>query len=174
MYQGSRIEINTRIRKELQERSIVDKLEHQLRVLASRQEMTGADRSRAQRYQIDDILHYSRTSKETGIGKNEYARVLAVHSQDNTLTVMRRYGEQTTYDPRRQMGVSVYRAQEKKFAVGNRVQFTAPNRQLKVANRKLGSIEDIVLNGPIRLVLDGGRRVEFQVKSFPHLETATP
>jgi hypothetical protein len=34
------------------------------------------------------------------------------------LTVLRGNGEQIAYDPRRQMGVSVYRAQEKAFSVG--------------------------------------------------------
>jgi conjugative relaxase-like TrwC/TraI family protein len=166
----SRVEINVQIHRELQRLGLVDKQEHTTRVLAPRQEMTGADRSWAQRYQIDDILHYSRTSKETGIGKGEYARVIAVQGQENILTVLRDNGEQTAYDPRRQMGVSVYRAQEKAFAIGDRVQFTAPNRELKVANRELGSIEDIASNGSIRLKLDGGRRVEFPVESFPHLD----
>jgi hypothetical protein len=66
-------------------------------------------------YQVDDILRYSRTSKETGIEKGEYSRVLTVNSQANTLTVVRGNKEQTTYDPRRQVGVSVYREDEKRF-----------------------------------------------------------
>ena len=76
----SRVEINSRIHRELQARGILDKQEHPMRMLVPRQEMTGADRSWAQRYQIDDILRYSRASKETGIGKGEYARVVAVHT----------------------------------------------------------------------------------------------
>jgi hypothetical protein len=166
----SRVEINAQIHRELQRRGLVDTQEHTIRVLAPRQEMTGADRSWAQRYQIDDIVHYSRASKETGIGKAEYARVIAVQGQGNMLTVLRDNGEQTVYDPRRQMGVSVYRAQEKAFAIGDRVQFTAPNRDLKVANRELGILEGIASDGSIQVKLDGGRRVEFQVKSFPHLD----
>ena len=96
--------------------------------------------------------------------------MIAVHGQENMLTVLRSNGEQTTYDPRRQMGVSVYRAQEKAFAVGDRVQFTAPNQELKVANRELGSIENIAPNGSMQLKLDSGRSVEFAVQSFPHLD----
>ena len=164
------IEINAQFHRELQERDLVDKQGLTMRVLAPRQELTGADRSWAQRYQVDDVLHYSRTSKETGIGKGEYARVIAVQGQENMLTVLRDNEEQTTYDPRRQMGVSVCRAQEKAFAIGDRVQFTAPNRELKVANRELGSTENIAPNGSIRLKLDGGRRVEFAAESFPHLD----
>jgi ATP-dependent exoDNAse (exonuclease V) alpha subunit len=132
--------------------------------------MTGADRSWAQRYQIDDILHYSRGSKETGIGTSEYAQVIALHSQENRLIVLRGNREQTTYNPRRQMGVTVYRAREKAFAVGDRVQFTAPNRELKVANRELGSIDNIAPSGSMQLKLDCGRSVEFTAQSFPHLD----
>jgi ATP-dependent exoDNAse (exonuclease V) alpha subunit len=96
--------------------------------------------------------------------------VLAVNGPENTLTVLRGNGDQTTYDPRRQMGVSVYRTEEKTFAVGDRVQFTAPNRELKIANRELGNIEMIASNGAMQLKLDSGRSVEFGVQSFPHLD----
>jgi conjugative relaxase-like TrwC/TraI family protein len=90
----SRAEINIEIHRELQTQGIVERQEHRLQVLTSRQELTGADRSWAQRYQPNDVLHYSRTSKETGIGKGEYARVLEVNGQENLLTVMRSNGQQ--------------------------------------------------------------------------------
>jgi ATP-dependent exoDNAse (exonuclease V) alpha subunit len=166
----SRAEINTAIHRELQGQGIVGKQEHTMQVLVPRQELTGADRSWAQRYQPNDVLHYSRTSKETGIGKGEYARVLAVNGQENLLTVLRGSGEQTTYDPRRQMGVTVYRAEEKAFSVGDRIQFTAPNQELKIANRELANIENIGANGSMRLKLDGGRNVEVGVHGFPHID----
>jgi conjugative relaxase-like TrwC/TraI family protein len=166
----SRAEINTKIHRELQAQGFVGKREHAMQVLVPRQELTGADRSWAQRYQPNDILHYSRTSKETGIGKGEYARVLAVKGQENLLTVLRGNGEQTIYDPRRQMGVSVYRAEEKAFSVGDRIQFTAPNQELKIANRELASIENINANGSMHLKLDSGRSVEVGVYSFPHFD----
>ena len=57
-----------------------------------------------------------------------------MNGQENLLTVVRGNGEQATYDPRRQMGVSVYRTEEKSFSIGDRIQFTAPNRELKIAN----------------------------------------
>lgn len=166
----SRAEINTAIHRELQARGVVSKQEYAMQILVPRQELTGADRSWAQRYQANDILHYLRTSKETGIGKGEYARVVAVNGPENMLTVLRGTGEQTTYDPRRQMGVSVYRAEEKEFSVGDRVQFTAPNRELKIANRELASIESITAHGAMQLKLDSGRSVEYGMKDFPHLD----
>jgi len=84
--------------------------------------------------------------------------------------VVRGNGEQTTYDPRRQVGVSVYREQEKSFSVGDRIQFTAPSQQLKIANRDLGTIESIGRDGTMRLRLDDERKVEFSPQQHPHID----
>jgi hypothetical protein len=89
----SRGEINRRIHNEAQSRGVVSEQEYSVRTLVPRQEMTGADRSWAQQYQVDDILRYSRSSKETGIKRGDYTRVLAVNAQENTLTVVRASGE---------------------------------------------------------------------------------
>jgi ATP-dependent exoDNAse (exonuclease V) alpha subunit len=132
--------------------------------------MTGADRSWAQQYQIDDILRYSRASRETGIAKGDYTRVRSIDAQNNRLTVLRIDGSETTYDPRRQMGVSVYREQEKVFSVGDRIQFTAPNHELKIANRELGTVESIAPDGAMRLKLDGGRSMDYEPQRHPHLD----
>ena len=166
----SRTEINQRIHAELQSRGIVSKEEHSVPTLVPRQEMTGADRSWAQQYQVDDILRYSRSSRETGIAKGEHTRVKGIDAQNNRLTVLRVDGSETTYDPRRQMGVSVYREQEKPFSVGDRIQFTAPNQELKIANRELGTVENIVPDGAMRLKLDSGRSINFEPQRHPHLD----
>ena len=166
----SRTEINQRIRVELQSRSVVSKDEHSVQTLVPRQEMTGADRSWAQQYQINDVLRYSRSSRETGIAKGDYTRVTGIDAQSNRLTVLRADGSETTYDPRRQMGVSVYRDQEKAFSVGDRIQFTAPNHELKIANRELGTVENIASDGTMRLKLDNGRTIDCEPQRHPHLD----
>jgi conjugative relaxase-like TrwC/TraI family protein len=166
----SRTEINQRIHEELQSRGVVNRAEHSLITLVPRQEMTGADRTWAQQYQVNDILRYSRGSHETGIEKGEYTRVASIDSKNNLLTVIRVDGTEQTYDPRRQMGVSVYREQERAFSVGDRIQFTAPNQELKIANRELGSIEGISPNGAVTLKLDNGREMSFDPQRHPHLD----
>jgi hypothetical protein len=88
----SRSEINQRIHNELQAHGIVSRNEYSVTTLAARQEMTGADRTWAAQYQIDDILRYSRGSRETGIGKGEYARVTSIDAEKNLLTVKRTDG----------------------------------------------------------------------------------
>jgi conjugative relaxase-like TrwC/TraI family protein len=166
----SRTEINQRIHAELQSRGIVSKEEHFVQTLVPRQEMTGADRSWAQQYQVDDILRYSRSSRETGIAKGEYTRVTCIDAQNNQLRVARVDGSETTYDPRRQMGVSVYREQEKAFSVGDRIQFTAPNHELKIANREVGTVENFAPDGAMRLKLDSGRSKDYDPQRHPHLD----
>ncbi len=166
----SRTEINQRIHDELQTRGVVSREGQSFQTLVPRQEMTGADRGWAQQYQVDDILRYSRSSRESGIDKGEYSRVVSVNAEENKLTVLRSSGQQTTYDPRRQMGVSVYREQEKVFSAGDRIQFTAPSQDLKIANRELGTIESIAQDGTMRLKLDNDRSISFDPQRHPHLD----
>jgi hypothetical protein len=66
---------NERIHSELQWSGVVSNEEYRIRTLVPRQSLTGADRTCAERYEVGDVLRYSRASKETGIGKGEYAQV---------------------------------------------------------------------------------------------------
>ena len=166
----SRAEINQAIHAELQAKGVVGREEHRAQVLVPRQDLTGADRIWAARYNPGDVLRYSRSSQETGIGKGEYARVKSVDAPNNRLTVERKSGEEVSYDPRRQQGVSVYREQERAFSVGDRVQLTAPLPDLKLANRELGTVEGIGQDGRMSLKMDGGREVELDSVKNPHLD----
>ena len=166
----SRAEINQAIRSELQGTGVVGREEHRTNVLVPRQDLTGADRTWAERYRFDDVLLYSRNSKETGLQKGEYARVKSVGAAANQITVVRADGSEVTYDPRRQQGVSLYRDQEKAFSVGDRIQFTAPANDLKIANRELGSIQGFTDDGHMTLKMDSGRSLSLDPRVHPHLD----
>ncbi|PYU69831.1 MAG: hypothetical protein DMG52_27840 [Acidobacteria bacterium] len=112
-------------------------------MLVARQEITGADRQWAEQYEPGNIVRYTKGSKTHGIDAGEYARVERVEARENLLTVRRESGEKISYDPRRLQGVTLYRETERAFAQGDRVQFTAPNRERQIANRELGTIEKI-------------------------------
>ena len=166
----SRVEINERIHAEMQERGLVSKEEHRIYALVPRQDLTGPERTWAVRYEFNDVLRYARASKETGMERGEYARVKSVDAEKNLLTVVRADGSELTYDPRRQQGVSVYREEPRSFAVGDRIQFTAPANDLKIANRELGTVEAIGQDGQMRLKMDGGREVQLDPHEHPHLD----
>jgi ATP-dependent exoDNAse (exonuclease V) alpha subunit len=66
--------------------------------------------------------------------------------------------------------VTVYEAVEREFSTGERIQFTAPQKQMGVANRELGSIEKIAPDGGISLNLEDGRKIEFNPVVHPHFD----
>jgi conjugative relaxase-like TrwC/TraI family protein len=166
----SRMEINERIHSELQGRGMVESEEYPFRTLVPRQELTGADRTWAAKYEVGDILRYSRASKETGIKKGEYSLVRNVDAASNRLTVRLQDGTDRTYDPRRQRGVSVFRQEVRRFSIGDRIQLTAPANELKIANRELGVIRDIEETGRLLLKLDSGRSLHIDANKNPHLD----
>jgi conjugative relaxase-like TrwC/TraI family protein len=166
----SRREINQHIHRAMQEEGKISGEEHRVHVLYARQDVTGADRQHAQNYAKDDVLRYSKGSKSLGISAGEYARVTATDQVMNTITVKRHGGEELSYDPRRLQGVTVYRDAERTFAQGERVQLTAPYHAETLANRELGTVENIDKKGNLKLKMDSGREVEFNARQYPHMD----
>ncbi len=169
---ASRRAINQAVRQELQALGSLDKEDHSMRVLTPRSDMTGADRAWAARYQPGDVLHYIRGSKELGIEGGSYAQVVTIDPKQNLVTVKKPNGEQVSYDSSRLRGISAYREIEREFAIGDRIQFTAPNRALQVANRDFGTIQQIDENHNISVRMDGGkdRTVTFNAEEMRHFD----
>jgi AAA domain len=166
----SRHELNTLVHRAMQERGDVRSEENKLRVLDSRQEMTGADRQWASQYESGDVVRYSHGSRLLGIEPGEYARVKDVDAKQNRITVERENGVQESYDPRRLSGVAVYQEVDRAFSEGDRVQFTAPSRDLHVANRELGTIQKVNDAGDLEIRMDSGCDVTFNIREHPHLD----
>jgi conjugative relaxase-like TrwC/TraI family protein len=167
---ASRRELNVAVRQELKANGSLAPEDHTFRVLVQRQDMTGAERSWANHYEIDDVLRYSRGSKAIGIGAAAYASVVAIDPAQNLLTVEKANQELVTYDPRRLTGVSVYRAIERELSVSERIQFTAPDKSLGVANRDLAIIEAIHPDGRLSARLDNNRQIEFKASEHRHFD----
>jgi hypothetical protein len=141
-----------------------------LSVFVTRSDMTGADRTWAARYSVNDVLHYPRGSKDIGIEKQSYATVMAVEPRENLLTVQKSDGTAVSYNPARLYGVSVYRELDREFSVGDRMGFTAPNRELDVANRDLGTIERIDRDGHLSVRMDNGKTLSFDANEMRHFD----
>jgi conjugative relaxase-like TrwC/TraI family protein len=167
---ASRHELNLAVRQDLKLIGTLAPEDHTLRVLVQRQDMTGAERSWANHYEVNDVIRYTRGSKATGIGAGTYASVVAIDPAANLLTVERANHELATYDPRRLTGVSVYQEIDREFSVGERIQFTAPDKSLGVANRDLAVIELIHPDGCVKAALSDDRRIEFNAREHPHFD----
>ncbi len=167
---ASRRELNVAVRRELKATGALAPEDHTFRVLVQRQDMTGAERSWASHYEIDDVVRYTRGSKAIGIEAAAYASVVAIDPARNQLTVEKANQELATYDPRRLTGVSVYREIEREFSVGDRIQFTAPDKSLGIANRDLAAIEAIHPDGRLSVRLDNSRQLEFSATDHRHFD----
>jgi conjugative relaxase-like TrwC/TraI family protein len=166
---ASRRDINQAVHIELQQRGHVAREDYPTSVLVQRSEMTGADRAWASRYQVGDVLRYQRGSAEIGIQAANYASVLATNPKENTLTVRKGTGEEITYNPARLRGIDAYATVERNFSVGDRIQFTAPSRELQIANRALGTVERIEA-GAMTVKMDTGKTVSFDPQVQRHFD----
>jgi conjugative relaxase-like TrwC/TraI family protein len=163
----SRQQINEAVRKEMQGNGSLAEEGQVFRTLVHRSDMTGADRKWAARYGDRDVLQYTTGSKSEGIARDSFAIVRSVDSKENLLSVEAPNGSSVTYDPRRLQGVNVFREVEREFATGDRIQFGAPNRDLGVANRDLGTITAMT-SDRISVKMDGKteRIVAFNPREF--------
>jgi conjugative relaxase-like TrwC/TraI family protein len=167
---ASRRELNVAVRQELKATGSLGPEDHTFRVLVQRQDMTGAERSWANHYEINDVVRYARGSKSVGIQAAAYATIVAIDPVANHLTVEKTNQELATYDPRRLTGVSVYQEIDREFSVGDRIQFTAPDKSLSVANRDLAVIESIAPGGRVTARLDKNRQIEFAASEHRHFD----
>ena len=167
----SRQLINEAVRVELQEAGKLGTEQTTFSVLAHRSDMTGADRGWAARYKPGDILKYEKGSKAHDIARNSTAVVLSADARNNTVTVQQDGGKAITYDPKRLKGVNVYRETDKEFATGDRIQFTAKDKDLGVNNRDLGTITKLE-TGQITVQMDGKteRTIQFDAAKMRHFD----
>ena len=167
----SRQLINQAVRVELQEAGKLAAEQETFSVLDHRSDMTGADREWAARYKPGDILKYEKGSKAHGIAQNSTAVVLSADARNNTITVQQDGGKAITYDPKRLKGVNAYRETDKEFAAGDRIQFTAKDKELGVNNRDLGTISKLKKE-QITVQMDGKaeRTVQFDPTKMRHFD----
>ena len=66
--------------------------------------------------------------------------------------------------------MSAYREAERDFSAGDRVQFTAPYRDEHIANRQLGTVEQIEAEGNLQVRLDSGQKVQLNIREHPHID----
>jgi conjugative relaxase-like TrwC/TraI family protein len=167
---ASRRELNLAVREELKAKGTLAPTEHQFNVLIQRQELTGAERRWASGYEIGDVVRYARGSKVAGIESGTYGTVVGADPAMNLLSVEQASGNVVTYDPRRLVGVNVYREVAHEFSVGDKIQFTAPDKSLGVANRDLAIVESIRSDGHLAARLDNGRQIEFDATTHRHFD----
>ena len=163
----SRHQINGAVRGELQRTGKLAEDGQQFQTLSHRSDMTGPDRTWAAMYRVGDVVQYDRGSKAEGIEHGAFGTVRSTDSTTNRLTVEMGDGSAVTYDPKRVYGVNVYREVTRELATGDRLQFSAQNKELGVANRDMGTVTKIE-PGRLTVQMDGKeqRSISFSPSEF--------
>ncbi len=167
---ASRRDINQAVRTELQASGALGKENVSFPVLVARNDMTGADRAWAARYNPSDTVQYIRGSQQLGLERNSYTTVVATDPANNRVTVAKADGQQVAYDPQRLRGVNVYTSLPREFSTGDRIQFTHNNKGLDVHNRDRGRIEAIGNDNRLTVKMDDGRTVNFDPARMRHFD----
>ncbi len=163
----SRQQINEAVRGELLKNGTLAEDGRQFLTLSHRSDMTGPDRTWAAMYKAGDVVQYERGSKAEGIERGSFGVVRSTDAASNQVRVELGDGSTVSYDPRRVYGVNVFRETSREFATGDRLQFTALNKELGISNRDMGTVTKME---PDRLtvLMDGKeqRSVSFDPKEF--------
>ena len=129
----------------------------------------------AANYAPDDRINYRKGSPEGhGIADNSSATVVSVDPRSNLLTVETREGDRVSYDPallKQQADRStVYREEPRELAEGERIQFTAPNPELRIREGSLATVEKVGEDNAVTVRLDNGKAVELDAEQSRYID----
>jgi conjugative relaxase-like TrwC/TraI family protein len=169
-----REEINAKVHDSLKESGKIGDQETEIKILRPRNELTGVEREFAGAYRENDVIIYTRGSKENGIAAKDRARVIGTDREQNLLTVEIKTGDgvqEVTYNPKRLRGVSVWTEEKIKVSEGDRLQFRAPfeTKSASVANGTMSAVEK--LDGSTMTLATGqGKPVKFDLSEAHALD----
>ncbi len=167
----SREELNATIRMRMRETGQLAQDGYDFVTLIPR-DVSGIDRSQTDSYRIGDTIRFLRDNRHLAIQGNSYAQVIDSDSSQNRLTVYTQDGRVLTYDPQNVSGVSVYETRVQSFAIGDRVQITANSTNLAVSTRDIGTITKLDSHGNIKVQLDKGRSIRWNLAEHRHIDYA--
>jgi len=128
----------------------------------------------AANYEREDVITFKKGLEGHGISDGASGIVTGVDARRNLLTVQKSDGEEVTYNPARFRAetalATVQRDERREFAIGERIQFTAPDKELGVRIGDLGTIECITGNRTIEVRLDNGKTVELNPTTPRHID----
>jgi conjugative relaxase-like TrwC/TraI family protein len=163
-----RDELNRVIRELLVKHDVVAPRGIELRTLTS-VDLTRAQRAHARHYAVGDVIRFRRGSAKLGIEAGEYVTVDASDAKRNVLRFRTEGGASIDYKPGQLRGVEVFHQESRAFAVGDRVQFRAPDRASSIANGEFATILEIDA-GQTRLRTDSGREIAAANSRLRHID----
>jgi ATP-dependent exoDNAse (exonuclease V) alpha subunit len=134
-----------------------------------RQDLTVEQKTRAASYAEGDVLRFVR--KGDGIEPGTRARVVGIDEERNRLRIEVN-GAERTINPKERRGFEVERIEDRRFAVGDRIQFREKDRALDVANGTVGTIRKLDHDKGLATVEVGGKSLRLDLKEPRALDHA--
>jgi hypothetical protein len=159
---AERKELTQLIRADLREQGRLASETHTVSVLV---EQDLSNPRRAASYTVGDEIHYRLGSPGIeGIPHNSEATIVGVDLKRNILTIETEDGERIAYSPaqlkEQTKQSTVYRFEERDLATGERVQFTASDRDNQLRQGDFATVERIAPDSSVSLRLDSGKVIE--------------
>jgi conjugative relaxase-like TrwC/TraI family protein len=167
---AERQDLNRRIREALIEAGQVERKSIKAPVVV-RQDVTREQKGRASSYSVGDTLRFVRGGQ--GIEAGERARVISIDERKNVLRLELESSRlPRLINPKHRRAFEVERVEQRRFAVGDRIQFRERDRGLDVANGTVGTIKKLDHEHGLATVEVGPRRVRLDLKEPRALDHA--
>jgi conjugative relaxase-like TrwC/TraI family protein len=167
---AERADLNRRIREALIEAGRVERKSVKAPVVV-RQDLTREQKGCASSYGVGDTLRFVRGGQ--GIEAGERARVISIDERKNLLRLELETSRlPRVINPRHRRAFEVERVEQRRFAVGDRIQFRERDRGLDVANGTVGTIKKLDHERAVATVEVGPRRFRLDLKEPRALDHA--
>jgi ATP-dependent exoDNAse (exonuclease V) alpha subunit len=167
---AERADLNRRIREALIEAGRVERKSVKAAVVV-RVDLTREQRGRAGSYSVGDTLRFVRGGGRIEAG--ERARVVSIDERKNLLRLELETSRlPRLINPRHRRAFEVERVEQRRFAVGDRIQFRERDRALDVANGTVGTIKKLDHERAVATVEVGPRRFRLDLKEPKALDHA--
>lgn len=121
---ADRAELNDRIREGLKQQGVLSGPEIRAEVLVSK-DLTRAQVRESTSYEMGDVIRFGKEYRSLTVGKAEYARVVRVAPDSNTIVLkMERDARTVEWQPHRNIAVEVYRQEERTLLDGDLIRWT--------------------------------------------------
>ncbi|MEQ8979905.1 MAG: MobF family relaxase [Deltaproteobacteria bacterium] len=146
-----RIELNERIRQGLRRDGVLVGDEQRAEVFVSRG-FTDAQTRESAYYDVGDVVRFGRNYKRLSVRSGDTLRVVSTDLPKNKVVLEDTTGRRVTWQPHRHANVEVYRAEERRLAVGDRIRWTRNDKTFCRRNGALATVVALSEDGRVAAV----------------------
>ena len=160
-------ELNETIRKELKEKSLIDKQDFTFKVRENAR-LTPSQAFLSDNYEAGQKIFIQKEIKELGLRAGEEFEIIKKDDEKNTIFI-KKGGEFKEINLKQYgLNLQVYNEFEKNFSIGEKIVFEKNDKKLKVNNGETGIIKNIDENGNIVVEKDG-KEIKFNINEYNYL-----